>query len=34
LLAGLLEMYDKGLRNKLVMANKAIIAFQRAPAAA
>ena len=34
LLAGLLGMYNTGLRNKLVMANKAITAFQRTPAAA
>jgi hypothetical protein len=34
LLAGLLEMHNNGIRNKLVMANKAITAFQRTPAAA
>jgi hypothetical protein len=34
LLAGLLEMHNNGIRNKLVTANKAISAFQRTPAAA
>jgi hypothetical protein len=34
LLACLLKMYNRGIRNKLVMANKAITAFQRTPAAA